>query len=207
MLNDLLIGFGIHTRVIPQLWIKLPVEVTQKSRGETKSQQFSAVHSTLDLYKRQLLPGARFDKINQILLKYIGRSMTQEWIAVANKKQAAHDLRSISLSTLCSTVLVDAVTRTLFGDGIYEIESDMTQCLLDFNEDAWMLVFQYPQAGNSKMNIARKRILSAFSSYISGPSRLRSGQSWLIESVLEEQKCLDIGNQDRAALLLMIYWA
>lgn len=210
MLNDLLIGFGVHSKVIPQLWTKLPIEVTQKGRGEmthSTTNSLSAVHSTLDLYKRQLLPGPKFETINRTLLGYISRSMTQDMARSMQTGVATEGVCSISLNSFCSTILVDAVTRTLFGDGIYEIEPDMTQCLLDFNYDAWMLVFQYPQAANSKMIKARQKILSAFSRYIQGPLSQRTGQSWIIETVLEEQKHLNIDDEDRAALLLMIYWA
>ena len=210
MLNDLLIGFGVRSKVIPQLWTKLPIEVTQKSRGEMinlTTSSLSIIHSTLDLYKRQLLPGPKFDIINRTLLGHISRSMKPDKVLAMQRRVATQGLSSVSLTSFCSATLVDAITKTLFGDGIYEIEPGMTQCLLDFNADAWMLVFQYPQKADSKMNKARKRILSAFYRYIQGPPSQREGQSWLIETVLEEQKHLDIGDGDRAALLIMIYWA
>lgn len=210
MLTDLLVGFGVHPKVIPKLWAKLPIEVTQKSRDNatnSTTNSLSAAHSTLDLYKRQLLPGLKFETLNSTLLGHISRLMTQDMAQTMQKRGATDGLRSISLNSFCSTILVEAITRTLFGDGIYEIEPNMTQCLLEFNADAWMLVFQYPQAANSKMNQARKKILSAFSRYIKGPPSQRVGQCWLIGTVLEEQRHLDIEDEDRAALLLMIYWA
>ena len=210
MLNDLLIGFGVRASVIPQLWAKLPIEVTQKTRdgmSNPNPNQISAVHSTLDLYKRQLLPGSKFEAINDTLISYINRFMMRVAVCTMNQRKSIDDLKCVSLSTFCSSVLIGAITRTLFGDGIYKLEPLMTQCLLDFNKDAWMLVFQYPQAANTKMNVARKKILSAFMSYMQGPAHLRSGQAWLIQAVLEEQQHLNVNDEDRAALLLMIYWA
>ena len=62
---------------------------------------------------------------------------------------------SVSLKDFCSRILVDALTRTLFGSGIYDVEPNMVRYLLDFNEDAWMLVFQYPQSARSKLNTSK----------------------------------------------------
>ena len=207
MLNDLLIGFGVRAHVIQRLWEKLPIDILQKARADIKPGKvphISVVHSTLDLYKRQLLPGPRFEKINDTLTGYIDRSL--RWSEILSIYQH-QDCTRVSLSDLCSRVLVDAITRTLFGDGIYRIEPEMNQHLLDFNEDAWKLVFQYPQSAESKMNKARKCMLKAFVTYMQGPESLRAGQSWLLTAVMEEQQAVDIIDEDRAALMLMIYWA
>ena len=172
MLNDLLIGFGVRAYVIPRLWRKLPIDILQKARADItpgKVPHISAIHSTLDLYKRQLLPGPRFKKFNDTLTGYIDRSLEWNELSAMHKYQ---DCTSVSLSDLCSSVLIEAITRTLYGDGMYEIEPEMTQCLLDSNEDAWMLVFQYPQSAESKLNKARKRILKAFIKYIQGSEDL-----------------------------------
>ena len=104
-------------------------------------------------------------------------------------------------------MLVDALSRTLFGDRIYEVAPDLVQSLLDFNDVAWMLIFHYPQPADSKLKKARSSILRSFMKYMQAPNDIRYGQAWLIERVMKEHKTLDISDQDKAALLLMIYWA
>ncbi|KAL9078769.1 MAG: hypothetical protein Q9157_002321 [Trypethelium eluteriae] len=210
MLNELFVGFGVRPSVIHKIWEKLPVDVLQKGRPEldpAKVQHLSSAHSTLDLYKRQLLPGPRFEKINETLTGYISSSLQWTPVSATYGSSEKRRIECISLRDFCSNILVDAITRTLFGDGIYDIEPRMTQCISDFNEDAWMLVFNYPQGKNSKLSKARNQLLKAFVAYIRGPKEIRRGQAWLIQTTIEEQMAMDINDEDRAALLLMIYWA
>ena len=70
-----------------------------------------------------------------------------------------------------------------------------------------MLIFHYPQSVKSKLNTAKQKILRTFVKYIQGPENLRCGRAWLIEKVMDDQKTIEINDEDRAALLLMIYWA
>ena len=210
MLNELLLGFGVSNEVIPRLWEKLPKEVLAKGRDDidpSKVPHISAIHSTLDLYKRQLLPGPRFEIINDSLTGYIDHYLEWSELTNAYKSQSGNSINNLSLSALCSDVLVGAVTKSFFGPGIYEIEPNMTKALLDFNQDAWMLVFQYPQGPNSRLKKARRRILDAFENQIEGPEELRAGQAWLLRTVMDEQEAIGISAADRAAMMLMIYWA
>lgn len=121
------------------------------------------------------------------------------------KAQYGSSKNSVSLKDFTGEILVDAITRTLFGDRIYECEPNLGQHLLDFNDDVWMLVFKYPQSAASKLNVARNSILKGFVAYVRSPAEVHLGQAWLIEIILQLQKTLDIRDEDRAALLLMIY--
>lgn len=114
-------------------------------------------------------------------------------------------MSKVSLKDFCAEILVDALTRTMFGR-IFEVEPELVQNLLDFNDDAWMLVLHYPQSTASKLEKARRKILEALISYMQGPDETQPDRAWLITRTMEEQKTLDITDQDRAALLLMTYW-
>ena len=202
MLDDLLTAFGVSAQSIPTLWQKPSSDLAAEMGPDKIPQNLSIVHSTLDLYKRQLLPGERLDKFSHTLLSYIDVSLRCEHASARGLTKTR-----ISLKDFCSEVLVDALTRTLFGDGIFEVEPNMVQNLLDFNDDAWMLIFHYPQSAASKLNKARHNILEAFVKYIQGPESTRSGQAWLIHMIMQKQKAANISDKDRAALLLMVYWA
>ena len=206
MLNDLFNSFGVEASVIPKLWAKPTTAILESKSAESNlkpSKPLSAIHGTLDLYKTQLLPGPRLDSMSDTLLGHISALLDRKSV----RTQFGPSTMSVSLKDFCSRILVDALTRTLFGNGIYDLEPNMVRYLLDFNEDAWMLVFQYPQSARSKLNTARDMILNGFVAYLQSSSKVQSGQAWLINNVLEQQKSLDIRDEDRAALLLMIYWA
>ncbi|KAL8909703.1 MAG: hypothetical protein Q9207_000012 [Kuettlingeria erythrocarpa] len=202
MLDELLVGFGVRSSVIPKLWQK-PSAPGPYDCAEGGKKGLSIVHTTLDLYKRQLLPGAKFDTFSEVLLGRI-----DEWLSW-NRVQQRYGTagRLIPLKDLCTEVLVDVTTRTLFGDGLVEVEANIVRHFLDFNNDAWMLVFQYPQKKGSKLMTARRRILDALVNYLEGSDEIRMGRSWLVEKVTERLEFEGIGSEDIAALLLMVYWA
>ncbi|KAL8716831.1 MAG: hypothetical protein Q9225_005872 [Loekoesia sp. 1 TL-2023] len=206
MLNDLLVCFGVSGTVIPKLWQKPCDNKAQNGYPKAAAaagRNLSPVHSTLDLYKRQLLPGPKLDVLSKTLLGNIDDCLCWE------RLEALYVIteNSISLKDFCAEFLVDVITRTLFGDRIYELEPELVEHFLDFNDDAWMLVFQVPQSAASKLSKARSKILKCFAAYTAASDDFKYGRAWLIENVMDEQKALDISDQDRAALLLMIYWA
>ena len=209
MLNELLLGFGVHASAIPRIWEKIPEEAHKDivDANAGKIPRLSPIHTILDLCKRQLLPGPKYDKFNNTLTEYINMSLCWNQTSAMYQRGTDNCIRRISLSRFCSEILVTAITKTLFGDGIYDIEPDMTKHLLDFNDDAWMIVFQYPQGSNSKLNRARGKMLRAFGRYLQSPNEARAGQSWLVQTVVRMLESVDIMDDDRAALMIMIYWA
>lgn len=209
MLNDLLVAFGVRNSVIPKLWQKMFTakrdEHGNNIRGTAPT--ISPIHSTLDLYKRQLLPGDNLEAFSEKLLGCISESLRWKKISIGHDISYSGWVHQVSLKGLCDEVLVDATTRTLFGDHLYAGEPNLVQDLLDFNDDAWMLIFHYPQSAGSKLNKARNNLLRAFVPYIRSPEESRGDSAWMIKHVIKEQSMVDIKDEDRAALLLMIYWA
>ncbi len=202
MLNDLLIAFGIDSGVIPKLWQKPDVGVADESESVARTRRLSPIHATLDHYKSQMLPGERLDKFSDSLLGHISDLLC--WDAVYKRFGAKPS--KISLNKFCGEVLVEALSRAMFGNRIFEVEPDLVQSMLDFNDDAWMLIFQYPQSSESKLHRARRKLLDFFLRYMQGPEELRSEQAWMIDRAIQDLKAIDMCDEDRAPLLLMIYW-
>lgn len=202
MLDELLVGFGVRPSAIPKLWQKPSGDPGIDKTSEDGKKGLSIVHYILDLYKRQLLPGDRFDAFSNVLKGNIEELLRWDRLQQRYGIKVSH----ISLKELCSEVLVDATTRTLFGDGIFEVEADIVRHFLDFNNDAWMLVFHYPPPRGSKLKKARRKILDAFLNYVGGSDEIRMNCSWLIEKVMRRLET-DVEYEDIAALLFMIIWA
>lgn len=202
MLDELLVTFGVNATVIPKMWAK-PDTLQESLRHPDLAPGLSAIHSTLELYKKQLLPGPKLDALSDTLLGHISNLMP-----LYDGSFGQGSSRGVlSLKDFCASVMVDSLTRTLFGEHIRYLEPEIVQCLLDFNDDAWMLVFKYPQSANSKLNSARNKILKGFVKYLDSPEDVRSGKSWLIDEVMKMLRNVHINNEDRAAMFLMIYWA
>ena len=202
MLNDLLIAFGVNPLVIPKLWEKPLSNTSVKTNWASSSKILSPIHATLDHYKRQLLPGERLDKFSASLFDYIDDSL--HWEKLASRYGGT--INRVSLSDFCAEILVEALSRTMFGDRIFELEPDLIQSMVDFNDDAWMLIFQYPQPPGSRLHVARRKLLDFFRNYMQAPKEMRLGQAWVIDRVMEELDAIDMRDEDKAPLLLMIYW-
>lgn len=113
----------------------------------------------------------------------------------------------ISLFKFCEQFFVEAITKTMFGNLIYDLEPDLTEHLLNFNDDVWMLIFHYPRFAAKRLYHAQQKIITALESYMRYPKESRFGESWLIESVISQQVVAGVDEQNRAKMLLMIYWA
>ena len=203
MLDDLLVAFGVEANSIPKLWEKPESCVAGDKELGGIHHSLSAIHSTLEYCRRQLLPGKHLTCISEDLLGNIDGLLRCE---VVNHRYGNATCR-VSLKDICSNVMVDAITQTWFGAKIFNVQPDLVQHFLDFNDDAWMLIFRYPQLANSKLSRARHKILQGFVNYIQSPDNVRSKRAWFIEQVMKDQESRGIREEDRAALLLMIYWA
>ncbi|KAL8733781.1 MAG: hypothetical protein Q9181_003463 [Wetmoreana brouardii] len=182
MLNDLLVGFGVNAAVIPKLLQKPHDKHAEKGYTNDAAplgRCLSAIHSMLDLYKRQLLPGPKLDVILHDFIGNIDDRLGWE------RLEAFYVVTENSIS----------------------LKPDLVQHVLDFNDDVWMLVYRVPQTPASKLSKARAKMLQCFAAYTAAPEEFKVGRSWVVENVIQEQQGLDISNQDRAAFLLMLYWA
>ena len=207
MLNELLVAFGVKADNIRKVWAqpKPGMDDEISKRNPDLNITMSTCHFILQLYKKQLLPGSRFDVFNAALLEQIDQRMRIEHVRI----RFGPDLKCVSLTEFCGDVLVDAITTAFFGEGIFEIERDMVKYLLEFNEDAWKLVFQVPQSKDSKLSVSRGKLLQAFTTYSAktqGEGSV-SKQAWLIETALMRLRTLSLDDEARAGMLLMIYWA
>ena len=100
--------------------------------GSLSSKQFPAVHVFMHcIHRRKQAPALHFFLLAQC-------KVTTKFLAIRPLLTIEAD------GMLCSEVLVDALSRTLFGNRIYEAAPDLVQSLFDFNYDAWMLIFHVP---------------------------------------------------------------
>ena len=203
MLNELFVAFGLQTSAIPKLWENLhTLELAGKVPRPTNT-----VYRILDIYKRQLLPGEKLENFTGKMMNHLHRSIHFTTFRNRLKSTTPGVLSQVSLQHLCAEVLIDSTTRTLFGNSLCCVEPQLVQALVDFNEDAWKIVFHYPQTAGSKYMKAREKILRAMMAYIQAPAEIKSDQSWMINQVMVQHEAVGIDLRDRAAMLLMIYWA
>lgn len=169
------------------------------------------IHLNSDIYKQQLYPGEKLNVLQRRFLEYIDTSL--RWNTLSSfcvSAPASNEVPckepTFSLYKWCREVLIDAATRTFFGDILLEIDPAFTQHFNDFERNSWKLPYQYPQIFAKDVHAAKSKMLDTLMTYLSLPKEQRSDASWLIQTLENEQREICIPDRDIAALIVMGYW-
>lgn len=202
-LAELLVKFGVEPSALPKI-CEDPKPGDARCASPSNPQSKSIVHLSEELYRRQFLPGPALDGFSDKLLGLIQGSLS--W----NRLPSRYNSNSgyFPLMDFCAELLVDATTRILFDDIIYEIEPQLTQIVIDYTVEAWkILIFPYPKFGAQRLYNRRKIIQKTLIEYIKYPPEKRTGESWTMRNILEELKMADVGDKNMAAVVFMLFWA
>ena len=116
--------------------------------------------------------------------------------------------QKIPLMDLCAHVSIDAMTRSLFGDTIHDIEPRITHMLYDFCEDAWkFLMFPFPKIAARRLHSARQGIFDTLVKYMRMPSEKRAETAWFWGEILKEHEASGLDELDGSAITFMLLWA
>lgn len=175
--------------------------------GAVNPQYKSLVHLIEDFYKMQLLPGERLDDMRDNVM-----SRLDSWLQWSNMrgpfiKSSTTTSRRISAKRLCSHLITDSTTRTMFGDLIIDYEPDAIENLRTFNDVSWAAVFNVPAIFAPKLRDARRKLSAAIEKYIETPPECRSEAAWSIRSIIEVGEMWELDIESRVAMLLLIWWA
>ena len=113
----------------------------------------------------------------------------------------------VSLRTLCRYSMVEAATRSMFGSHLHAILPNVVDQMLQFNDNAWMVFFRYPDTFGSPVSAPRKALTKALEEFCRLPQHQRREQAWSIKTITRAQEIVGIDVHSRASIMLMIYWA
>lgn len=116
------------------------------------------------------------------------------------------DHRIIGLVEWARDVLLESATRTFFGDRLIELEPDLFKNFIYFDNNSWLFTYQIPKPWSKEMLAAKDVVQKALETYFDLPRAERPGASWLIQTLKDEMRGVDIGSKDIAAMLNMIFW-
>lgn len=154
-------------------------------------------HLARDIYRYQLQPGPKLNGLIRPILCSIRDSLT--WNATTNAKQ-------ISLMEWCGEVLIGGATKAMFGDELLRIEPELISTFMDFNDDAWMLLFKYPRFAAPRMYAARDKIVDSLLQY-SRSSEKPVGESYLVQFVRTNAEKFEVEERDCARMIFILFWA
>ena len=112
--------------------------------------------------------------------------------------------RVVSLLGWVREVLLEAATRSFFGDKLLEIDPDLFQSFFDFDDNSWKLTYHLPHVFSREMYAAKQKACSALSKYFQLPAQERPGAAWLIQTLEGEMKHLGIQDSDIASFAIVV---
>ena len=201
-LKELMVSFGVARSKLGKIYEE-PRPDDPRYNNPLNPKHKSLIHHGENMYRLQLLPGPRLDEFSDHVLSLIGSSFLQK-----NRSGLLTSNQPVSLMDLCAHEHFDAMTRSLFGDHLFEIEPAITQTLIDFTEEAWkLLMFPYPKFAARKLDTAVQKSLSTILKYIQSTSEKKNEAAWFWREILYEQKVTDLDDEDRASITFMLLWA
>lgn len=158
-----------------------------------------------DDFKLQFHPGEKLCALEQTLLGHIDKSLTWQNISGRMLILGSDKEKTVSLYKWCSDVLVDAGTRALVGELLYDIAPDLLPQFFIFEEESWKLAFQYPVFAAKTMYSAKRYCEKAFCEYLRLPNDRLSHESWIMRTINAGLVTLEIEQSQRASTLFTIY--
>ena len=201
-LKRLMVQFGVRPSSLPNIWDP-PEPESPRRRNPLNPKTKSLIHYGEDMYKRQLSPGPNLDSFSYRLAELLNTSL--QWRQLSSIYTSE---QKIPLMDLCAHISIDAMTRCLFGDSIYEIEPRLTHMLYEFSEEAWKyLMFPHPKVIVRRLHTAKEGIYDALVRYMRISSERRMETAWFWGEILKEQEASDLDDYDRAGIIFMLTWA
>ena len=199
-----MINFGGSPTAVERMW-RTPGKDSPVAISPNPGNKMLA-HLCEDFYREQLHPGNNLDILQKSFLQIINKSLSWESISENVILSSTSTEKTVSLLGWCRHVLLDAATRSFFGDRLLDIQPDLFKSFFDFDDNSWQLTYKLPGFLCKDMNKAKKTGINALEEYFMLPREERKGEAWLVRNLEAEMRNVDIKEADIASFVMMIYW-
>jgi hypothetical protein len=217
----LLKNFGVTSAAMEKAWHKpQPGDWCYIPNNPVNPDQLDLIHFVEDAYKKQLLPGERMDVMSKSFMDSVLAKLDWDeldvctdfdrpasWWGGEDPEGVGRPFKHVSLYSLCRYFIVEATTRSLFGNRMHQVEPDIVDIMCNFNDHVWMVVFGYSPLWNNPSRKPQMQLMAALKRLIQLPEEKREGMSWVIRMMLKAFETVDIDLESRASMMLMSYWA
>lgn len=201
-------AFGLKKSSIKDIWRK---------REENENLHFeppqvspvgkSFVKFTEEVFTRQLVPGTKLDELTRNIGPYISKTLSWEKLPGPAMLNASTTHIQLSLKVFSQTKMTEMISEYMFGKIIYQIEPNIVEHSRYFADNVWKILFHYPECLSSRLSNSTGRLRQAFISYAKVPEDQRGDAMWFIRCIMISQERAGIAEDDRASLILLLYWA
>ncbi|KAL8980434.1 MAG: hypothetical protein Q9205_004475 [Flavoplaca limonia] len=198
--RDMMLSFGASEEGVRKMW------ESPRTGGNVGSLHKVLAHAGEDYYRQQFHPG---DRLNDLWTNIQDRmSLCLQWCTITGENQLStqHDVKSVSLMSLCQHALLSSATSAVFGDRLLELAPNLLKAFIVFDDESWKLTYKLPPFLAKDMHKARQQIFTALQSYFALPRRERAGTTWAVDVLETEMRRIQIEDHDIAALFGMPFW-
>jgi hypothetical protein len=168
------------------------------------------MHMQSEWFKKQLLPGAGLDELQNKYFRHLKHIMNIEYLQgdFSSLQNSSKRPRSVTvyLGKLNRWVLSYATFRAFFGKALFEIEPMFAQIYQKWEDDSWKVFYNYPYALAKDLHHARTQAIEVLAKYYELPLRERE-TCWLFRIMDIEMQAIGLSRKDRAGMVMMICWA
>lgn len=187
------------------LW-RTPQEGFESLHPNPKNQVL--VHTGNALLHKQVLSGAPLEELTARFLDHVEK--TTRWDSFFPKsilaRASGDSERVVSLHQWTLEVLVDAATRSFFGDALPKLLPDINSIFDRWDMNSYMTTYQYPDFLSQAAIVPRETIIKALTQYLDLPLSERQGAVPFVNELEEEQRHAGLSNSDAARIFMIIYW-
>ena len=159
-----------------------------------------------EIYKTQFLPGQRFFELWESIHPRLQQRMTFENIPDHVVTRSQGNSKTVSLWLWVRSTLIESVTRSIFGDVVFELEPDLVNVFAAFDDNSWKLFYKYPKYAAKDMHDALDRLRAMLVKYLDLPREKRGGAP-IVRELEAKFREFGIEGNDLAFCLVMPIWA
>lgn len=191
---------GSSKRVVEKLYQDPP------SSSERNKSLGRAIHD----FQVQQSSGQKLEDLSAVFVRCFEKSLLFENVAVDSRfrSKASETAGSacISLSKLCSEVVINGSQEAYFGNRLSEIDPNLAQTFLEFDTRSWQLLYHYPRLISEPMYAAKDRLINALTAYFETPAERKTDATWVTQLLEREMRGLGFTDREMGTLMMLQYW-
>lgn len=203
--------FGISQNGIEIVYSKRTPEFFESSEaGMQSTQKLKSMAEMGGIFlKKQLLPGEVYDGFEATFLAQIEKRMRWDTLskkAIIRNQPSSANKKTVSLLELVRQTIVESTTVAFLGPTILEIDPEVIDNFLFFDDRLWMFLYNIPRPWASSTLNAMRRLQHSIRDYLQLPEDKRPGASFLATTLEREMRARGVDVCDIAGWLAMLFW-
>lgn len=210
-IKDLMLSCGTSQETVDKMIQEPPLYITSTHDPSLNPRKKSLISLAIDFHHVQLLPGPKSQcaPITATFIKHIEaclqwNNLSQDLTLVG--KRTACSIEQVSLNHFCRKVLVEAGTKTYWGQTLWKLAPDMLETLHSLDRTMWKLLFRYPDRFSKDALRARDTIIGILTQYYSLPREERADAAWFTHALETESRAAGLNEKEMASAILIVYF-